>query len=106
MPFFRIEQEWSIQAKTTHKVKLLITEGMFRDEMHLFVDDVLVLRIWASYANMRGIKPFEVDGRPFELCWWWGFWGNPVSIVVRYKERILAQYGTSRAADLDFDHTD
>lgn len=45
------------------------------------------------------IDLFEVDGRTFELRWVWNMWiGNPESIVIMHKGRVLAQYGSDRAA--------
>lgn len=52
-------------------------------------------------------KLFEVDGRIFELRWIWGFFsGNPKSIVIVYKGRTLARYGSDQAAQIELEESE
>lgn len=100
MPFIRIVRNWQIPMKTTHTVRLEVREGFFRDRLELYVDDRPVVVAHAHYMRLTDAIPFEIDGRTLELRWLWGsLSGNPVSIVIVYKDRILAQYGSDRAAD-------
>ena len=102
MPFLRIRQNWQITVKTTHMFHLDVTEGFANDTMRLYVDDELVVTAKAGLSGTKGYELFEVDGRTFELRWVWSLLsGNPQSIVVMHKGRILAQYGSDRAAQDD-----
>ncbi|MGB1286291.1 MAG: hypothetical protein ACPG7F_07160 [Aggregatilineales bacterium] len=104
MPYWRIRQTWQITMKTPHTVHLLLKEGWFRDTILLYVDDRLVLetRVFVTSRQFKGKMPFEIDGRILELRWHWSIWsGNPTSIVIMYKDRVLAQYGDDRTAHDD-----
>lgn len=102
MPFLRIRRNWQITVKTTHTISLDIREGFFNDTMSLYVDDALLATIKAGLLGWRGYHLFDVDGRILELRWVWSLMsGNPQSIVIMHKGRILAQYGSDRAAEDD-----
>lgn len=102
MPFLNIRQNWQITVKSTHMFHLHVKEGFFNDTMRLYVDDELVVTAKAGMSGWRGYELFEVDGRTFELRWVWSFMsGNPQSILIMHKGRILAKYGSERAAEDD-----
>lgn len=100
MPFIRIKRNWQLAGKEMRTVSLDVREGFFNDTMRLYVDDVLVATEKAGMAGRAGYTLFEIDGRTHELRWVWSFLsGNPISIVIMRKGRILAQYGNDRAAE-------
>lgn len=100
MPFIKISKNWQIQGKTPHNVHLHIKEGFFNDTLTLYVDQDKVLEARAGLAGAHGSALFEIDGRTHELRWMWNMLiGNPSSIVIMLKGRILAQYGSDAAAD-------
>lgn len=102
MPFLRIRRNWQITGKSMHTVSLDVREGFFNDTMNLYIDDALVRTAKAGISGFRGYELFELDGRTHELRWVWSmFTGNPKSIVIMHKGRILAQYGSDRAAEDD-----
>lgn len=102
MPFRRIRQNWQVTVKDTHTFHLDVKEGFANDTLKFYVDDELKITAKAGMSGTQGYELFEVDGRTFELRWVWNLWiGNPVSIVVMHKGRILAQYGSDRAAQDD-----
>jgi hypothetical protein len=107
MPYFRITHNWQITVKKPHWFRLELREGFFRDDIRLYVDDELAatgeIRAF-PLIRLKGATLFDVDGRTFELKWEWNFWtGNPKSLVIMHKGRILAQYGNDSAAKIDFD---
>jgi hypothetical protein len=102
--YFRMTHNWEIAVKTPHMFRLELREGLFRDTLRLFVDDELMTTGTASTLNPNGVRLFDVDGRTFELKWEWHRWlGDPKSIVLMHKGRILARYGGDSAAKIDFD---
>lgn len=102
MPFLRIRKNWQFQVKTTHQIHLYIKEGFWNDTILLYVDDELVVSDNIDLLRLKDYALFDIDGRTHELRWIWSFWtGNPNSIVVMHKGRILAQYGNDRAAKDD-----
>lgn len=102
MPFIRIKKNWQVVVKTPHTFHLDIREGFFNDTLRLYVDDTLAVEAQAGINGFQGYALFDVDGRTHELRWKWNFWtGNPESIVVMHKGRILARYGSDRAAQDD-----
>lgn len=102
MPFLRIRQNWQITVKTTHMLHLDVKEGFFNDTMRLYIDDALIVTAKAGMSGRQGYELFEMDGRTHELRWVWSLMsGNPSSIVIMHKGRILAQYGSDRAAEDD-----
>lgn len=102
MPFLRIRKNWHMTVKTPHTFHLDIREGFFNDTLRLYVDEYLAVEAQAGVAGFQDYALFDVDGRTHELRWVWSYWtGNPISIVVMHKGRILAQYGTDRAAQDD-----
>ena len=99
MPFYRIRQNWQITVKDPHTFHLDVKEGFANDTLRLYVDDELLVEAKAGINGTKGYDLFEVDGRTFELRWVWNMWiGNPESIVIMHKGRVLAQYGSDRAA--------
>ncbi|GAB5490413.1 MAG: hypothetical protein Phog2KO_06280 [Phototrophicaceae bacterium] len=102
MPYLRIRQNWQITVKESHTFHLDVKEGFANDTLKLFVDDELVVKAKAGISGWKGYALFDVDGRTHELRWSWNMWsGNPESIVVMHKGRILAQYGSDRASEDD-----
>lgn len=103
MPYLRFKRTWAIQMKTMHHVHLHVTEGFFNDRIRLYVDDYLAVDRQAGVTTgMTGYELFTIDGRELVLCWAWHWLtGNPLSIVILHKDRILARYGTDRAAQDD-----
>jgi len=102
MPFIRIRRNWQITAKTIHTISIDIREGFFNDTMRLYPDDELLASVKAGLSGVQGYRLFDVDGRTFELRWVWNMLiGNPESVVIMHKGRILAQYGSDRAAKDD-----
>ncbi|MGJ3238419.1 MAG: hypothetical protein ACFE0Q_06915 [Anaerolineae bacterium] len=100
MPFWRIRENWQITFKTTHHLHLLVREGFFRDTILLYLDDQQVVNAHAGINGWHGYTLFEIDGRTVALRWAWSLLsGNPKSIVITHKGRILAQYGSDQAAD-------
>jgi hypothetical protein len=78
---------------------LYIKEGFWNDTISLYVDDKLLVIDKINLLRLRDYALFEIDGRTHELRWIWSMWtGNPSSIVVMHKGRIIAQYGDDRAA--------
>ena len=99
MPYLRIRKNWQFQVKTTHQIHLYIKEGFWNDTISLYVDDKLLVIDKINLLRLRDYALFEIDGRTHELRWIWSKWtGNPSSIVVMHKGRIIAQYGDDRAA--------
>ena len=102
MPFWRIRKNWHLTVKTPHTLHLYIREGFFNDTVELYVDDALATTVHAGISAMQGVQLFDIDGRTHELRWVWSWLtGNPISIVIMHKGRILAQYGSDRAAQDD-----
>lgn len=102
MPFIRIKKNWQVVVKTPHTFHLDIREGFFNDTLRLYVDDALAVEAQAGISGFQDYALFDVDGRTHELRWKWNIWtGNPESIVVMHKGRILARYGSDRAAQDD-----
>jgi len=102
MPYGRLQQHWVVPVKTEHQFYLDVREGFFKDTLSLSVDEKLKAQGTASIGKLKDYALFDVDGRTFALRWVWGMWsGNPLSIVIMHKGRILAQYGNDRAAQDD-----
>ncbi len=102
MPFGKIDQNWQLSVKTSHEFRLYVKENTFIDRVKLYVDDVLVAKGIASLWNLKDYSLFDVDGRTLELRWVWKRTGDPISILIMHKGRILAQYGSDRAAKDDY----
>lgn len=103
MSFVQLNRHWKITVKTKHDFELDVQENILVDVLKLYVDDVLVAKGTASYFNLKNYCLFNVDGRILELRWVWNWrTGNPLSILIMHKGRILAQYGSDRAAKDDF----
>ncbi|MGB7338474.1 MAG: hypothetical protein WBC91_06240 [Phototrophicaceae bacterium] len=102
MPYLRIRQNWQLIVKEPHTVHLDVREGFINDTIELYVDEDLVATAKAGLVGASGYQLFDIDGRTHELRWVWSLMsGNPVSIVIMHKDRILAQYGSDRAAQDD-----
>lgn len=102
MPYLRIRKSWQITVKDSHNFHLAVKEGIVNDSLKLFVDYELVVKAKAGMSGRKGYALFDVDGRTHELRWFWNMWsGNPESILVMHKGRILAQYGSDRASEDD-----
>ncbi|MEM9951461.1 MAG: hypothetical protein AAF846_07670 [Chloroflexota bacterium] len=102
MPFLRIRENWQLIVKEPHTIHLYIKEGFLHDTIKLFVDDELVVAAKAGVTGWQGYALFDIDGRTHELRWVWNMLtGNPSSIVIMHKDRILAQYGSDRASQDD-----
>lgn len=102
MPFIRIKKNWQVTVKTPHTFHLYVKEGFFNDTIQLYIDEDLVVEAKAGVSGWKGYTLFDVDGRTMELRWVWSLLtGNPVSILVMHKDRIIAQYGSDAAAKDD-----
>jgi hypothetical protein len=98
--YFSLTETWTISVKTPHEFRIHAVEGFFEDNLRLYVDDELVAHAKVNLFSIKGYQIFDVDGRTLELRWLWGMLaGNPVSIVIMHKGRILAQYGNDKAAN-------
>lgn len=99
MPYGRIKRELSITVKEPHTFLIDIQEGFFNDTLRLYVDGQLVVEGIAGMSILKDYVGFEVDGRILELRWVWSWWtGHPRSIVIQYRDRVLAQIGDDYAA--------
>jgi hypothetical protein len=104
MPYVRLQQQWHITVKDPHTLLLDVREGIFRDKLQLFVDSILATEAIASVWRPKGYRLIDVDGRTLELRWIWDrLGGNPISIILMHKERILAQYGSDAAAQFEIE---
>lgn len=102
MPYVRIRENWQLTVKTPHIIHLDVREGFFNDSIELYVDDERVVTATAGVSSWQGYSLFDIDGRTHELRWVWSWLsGNPKSIVIMHKGRILAQYGSDRASQDD-----
>jgi hypothetical protein len=99
-----LSEKWIINVKTEHEFHIHSIEGFFQDNLWLYVDDELLVHAKVDIFRIKGYQLFDVDGRTFELRWLWSWLGgSPVSIVIMYKGRILAQYGNEKAARVEMD---
>lgn len=104
MPYFRIKENWHINMKTPHTLFLDVREGFFWDTLRLYVNDSLLAEATITVFRKQGYRLFDIDGRTLELRWLWDhLGGNPLSIILMHKDRILIQYGSDAAAKLDFE---
>jgi hypothetical protein len=98
--YFSLTESWIIHIKGRHEFRIHAIEGIFEDNLRLFVDEELVAHVKVNMFRLKGYQLFEVDGRTLEFRWLWSWLaGDPVSIVVMHKGRILAQFGDNKAAD-------
>ena len=97
--YFSLTETWIIDIKTRHEFRIHAVEGFFEDNLRLYVDEEIVAHAKVNAFRTKGYALFDVDGRTLELRWVWSMLaGDPVSIVVMHKGRVLAQYGTAKAA--------
>jgi hypothetical protein len=98
--YISVSESWLVTIKTEHEFRTHAVEGFFEDNLRLYVDDNLVAHAKINLFAMKGYEVFDVDGRTLELRWLWSWLaGSPVSIVIMHKGRILAQFGSNKAAD-------
>jgi hypothetical protein len=98
--YFSLTESWIIHVKTRHEFRIHAIEGIFEDNLRLYVDEELVAHVKVNVLRIKGYQLFDVDGRTLEFRWLWSWLaGDPVSIVIMHKGRILAQYGNDKAAN-------